>query len=119
MIRHSDQYRLDLREEMRGGNGTVKIEHLWEPGKEMLSATRMCSRITLAPGNSIGFHRHDQEEEIFFILSGTAEADDDGKKGILRAGDTLLTGNGAGHAIRNAGSDDLVLLAFIGKYPEK
>ncbi|MCQ2379147.1 MAG: cupin domain-containing protein, partial [Victivallaceae bacterium] len=74
---------------------------------------------TLAPGDSIGFHRHDREEEIFFVVSGVAEADDDGVRRELHAGDTLLTGNGAGHAIKNIGNDDLVLAAFIGRFPEK
>ncbi len=119
MIRHENEYRVDLREAMRGGNGTVKIEHLWEAEKELRSATRMCAKITLAPGNSIGYHEHGLEEEIFYLVSGTAEADDNGKKELLHAGDTLLTGNGAGHAIKNVGSDDLVLMAFIGKFPEK
>lgn len=116
MIRKSGNYRTELRENMRGGSGIVKIEHFWEPGKEMLGHNRMAARLTLPPGGSIGFHNHENEDEIFVIVKGKAEADDNGTVTILEAGDTLLTGNGAGHSIRNAGDCDLELIALISTY---
>jgi mannose-6-phosphate isomerase-like protein (cupin superfamily) len=116
MIRKSGSYRTEVRENMRGGSGSVKIEHFWEPGKEMLGHNRMAARLTLPPGASIGFHNHDNEDEIFVIVKGQAEADDNGTLSILNAGDTLLTGNGAGHSIRNVGEGDLELVAVISTY---
>ena len=116
MIRKAGNGRTELRENMRGGNGTVKIEHLWEPGSEMLGHNRMAARLTLPPGGSIGFHNHEKEDEIFVIVKGQAEADDNGKISLLNAGDTLLTGNGAGHSIRNVGEGDLELIAIISTY---
>lgn len=116
MIRKAGTYRTELRENMRGGSGTVKIEHFWEPGSEMLAHNRMAARLTLPPGGSIGFHNHENEDEIFVIVKGQAEADDNGKTTLLSAGDTLLTGNGAGHSIRNVGKEDLELVALISTY---
>ena len=116
MIRKSGSYRTEVRENMRGGSGSVKIEHFWEPGKEMLGHNRMAARLTLPPGASIGFHNHENEDEIFVIVKGQAEADDNGTLSILNAGDTLLTGNGAGHSIRNVGEGDLELVAVISTY---
>ena len=74
MFRKAAQYRTELREKMRGGSGTVKIEHLWEPKTEMRGANRMAARLILPPGASIGFHNHEDEEEIFFIVKGQAQA---------------------------------------------
>ena len=116
MVHTANCYRTEIRSNMRGGSGEVKIEHLFEPGSEMLGQARMLSRVTLKPGSSIGFHCHENEEETFHIISDTAEADDNGTKVVLHAGDSILTGNGAGHAIANCGSDDLVLLAVIVKF---
>ncbi|MBR2872139.1 MAG: cupin domain-containing protein [Lentisphaeria bacterium] len=116
MIRKAGTYRTELRENMRGGSGTVKIEHFWEPGSEMLAHNRMAARLTLPPGGSIGFHNHENEDEIFVIVKGQAEADDNGKTTLLSAGDPLLTGNGAGHSIRNVGKEDLELVALISTY---
>ena len=76
----------------------------------------MFSRITLEPGCSIGFHNHDNEEEIFYIISGQATADDNGSTVTLNPGDTILTGNGNGHAIENRGTLPLVMMAVIVRY---
>lgn len=103
---------------MRGGDGEVKIEHFWEPGTELASGARMCARLTLEPGCSIGFHEHDREEEIFVIVRGTAEIDDNGTKSVLGAGDCVLTGGGAGHAVRSLGPETLEMIAVIARFPE-
>ena len=114
MVHRKSDYRMDIREKMRDGNGSVQIEHLWE--KELNSPTRMFSRITLNPGCSIGFHRHENEEEIFYIISGQALADDNGSEVVLNPGDTILTGNGDGHAIANNGNEPLVMTAVIVRF---
>ncbi len=116
MIRKNGEYKVDLRKEMRGGNGEVKIEHLWDAASELKADNRLWARLTLAPSCSIGFHNHDKEEEVFYIVSGNAEADDNGTPAKLSTGDTILTGNGAGHAIKNIGEDDLVIIAVISNY---
>jgi len=114
MIRHNGEYRLEERVAMRGGNGTVKIEHLLEPARDLTSATRLYARLTLDPGVSIGIHAHTGEEEIFHILSGRGEFDDNGKKVPLAPGDTTVTGGGASHGIVNTAADaPLVVLATI------
>ena len=114
MIRRQDEFRTDIRQNMRGGSGDIKIEHLWE--KELNSPTRMFSRITVEPGCSIGFHNHENEEEIFYIISGTASADDNGVPVTLYPGETILTGNGAGHSIANNGDEPLVMMAVIVRF---
>ncbi|MCQ2380341.1 MAG: cupin domain-containing protein [Victivallaceae bacterium] len=118
MIRKNGGFRTETRERMRSGDGTVTIEHLWEAATELGSDTRMMGRLVLPPGASIGFHRHDGEEEMFFIISGRAEFDDNGVVCEIGPGDTTLTGNGAGHSIRNIGDGDLVVLAVICRYPD-
>ena len=119
MIREQGKYRSEERKEMRGGSGSVRIEHLFECGTEMLSPARLCGRLTLEPGCSIGFHRHENEEELFFIIRGEAEIDDNGTVKKVSAGDAVLTGNGAGHAVRNIGTSPLEILAVITQYPEQ
>ena len=105
MIRRNGEYKTEFREEMRGGKGSVKLEEFWAPKTEMRSKNRMFSRLTLNPGCSIGFHPHDAEDEIFVVVRGRAEA-----------GDTILTGNGDGHAIRCVGDEPLELIAVISTY---
>jgi mannose-6-phosphate isomerase-like protein (cupin superfamily) len=116
MIRRKGEFKLDLKEKMRGGEGTIKIEHLWDPKTDLKANNRLFAKLIVEPGGSIGFHQHENEEEVFVIISGQAEADDNGVKVILNPGDTILTGNGAGHAIKCVSLEPLEMLAVISCY---
>lgn len=118
MIRKRNEYAVDIREKMRGGDGSIKIEHIWSPEKDMQAKNRLFAILNIEPGNSIGFHNHDKEEEVFVILRGTAEVDDNGKKAVLQKGDSILTGNGAGHSIKCISEEPLEVLAVISSYQQ-
>lgn len=118
MIKKPEQFRTEVREKMRGGEGAIKIEHMWEAGEEMKSANRMAARLVIDQGCSIGTHRHDNEDEIFYIVQGCAEVNDNGVTSILSAGDTILTGN-AEHAIKNIGDEPLIVIAMISTHSDK
>ena len=94
MIRRKDEFVKEERTAMRGGNGTVKMEHIWKKGDGLNSNVRMYSKLILEPGTSIGYHVHENEEEIFFVVSGRAEVDDNGVKSILETGDSIVTRGG-------------------------
>ena len=74
---------------------------------------RLFAEITLNPGCSIGNHRHDSETEYYFILSGTGLVNDNGKEVQIKQGDSIITGDGASHNIKNTGSVPLVFHAII------
>jgi mannose-6-phosphate isomerase-like protein (cupin superfamily) len=115
MIRRSGTYEVDERFEMRGGKGTVRIEHLWKKD-ELKGKTRLCAKLTLKPGASIGFHAHDDEEEIFVILKGKGRIKDGDETQEVGVGDTILTGDGAGHAVESIGDEALEMMAVIVQY---
>jgi mannose-6-phosphate isomerase-like protein (cupin superfamily) len=73
------------------------------------------ARLTLQPGCSIGLHQHLYEEEIYYVMRGTAllceSADDPGT--LMQPGDATLACSGASHAISNPGSEPLEVLAVI------
>ena len=115
MIKRNGSYQLDIRENMRGGNGSVKIEHLFNYQNDLKSTPRLLAKLTLAPGVSIGMHEHFGEEEVFHIINGTAEFVDGDTTYILKKGDTSLTSN-ASHSLANAGDDDLEVIAVILKF---
>lgn len=112
MFRKADEMELELRENMRGGNGTVRIKHIFK-SDELKGKARMMAEITLPEGGSIGFHKHDQEEEIFYFISGQGKVDDQGTIKEVKAGDAVLTGGGNGHAVENTGNQPLIFLAVI------
>ena len=116
MIKRDGTYETILKERMRNGEGVVRIEKLWNPETELKAANRLFAKLILEPGSSIGFHRHENEEEVFYVIKGIAEADDDGETVTLNPGDTILTGDGAGHSIKSVGTEPLELLAVISLY---
>ncbi len=122
MIRKKHEMENEVRQRMRDGEGAVEILHVFR-SKELKGHTRLFARLRLPAGSSIGFHRHDGEEEIFYILSGSGMVGEGGPSASpgttvgplspVGPGDAVLTGNGAGHSIANAGPDPLELMAVI------
>ena len=112
MIKKFDELNRVVNENMRGGVGSVTLTHLAGAG-EMYGKSRLYARATLKPGCSIGFHVHENETELYHVVSGSALYDDNGVEVVLSAGDTTVTPSGQGHSIANNGDDDLEIVALI------
>jgi mannose-6-phosphate isomerase-like protein (cupin superfamily) len=104
----------EIKEKMRGGDGSAKIVHLVNCENE--KNIRLLAELTLQPGSSVGNHSHETETEYFLILSGSGTVNDDGTETPVKAGDVVITGNGASHSISNTGTVPLVLHAVIVTY---
>ncbi|MGA2142019.1 MAG: cupin domain-containing protein [Brevinematales bacterium] len=111
MLIHPSEMRTELKEKMRGGEGTVKMTHLVEP--EKLKNARLLARLTIASGSGIGTHEHSSETEYYIIQKGSGSVSDNGIIKDVKPGDVLITGNGDNHSIKNTGQDDLELIAVI------
>ena len=116
MIRKNGNYETIVKKEMRGGTGEIVIEKFWDPETELKANNRLCAKLIIKPGCSIGFHKHENEEEVFVILKGVAEVDDNGTIDTLYPGDTILTADGAGHSIKSVGDETLEVMAVISCY---
>ena len=67
MIKRHNDMKYDIRENMRGGDGKVKITNVLDEG-EYKGKARLLGVITLEPGCSIGGHIHENEAEVFYIM---------------------------------------------------
>ena len=63
----------------------------------------------LHPGSAIGYHLQN-EDEIYYILSGTGEMKMNGKTFTVEAGDAILTLPGSSHSLTPTGKDDLTII---------
>jgi mannose-6-phosphate isomerase-like protein (cupin superfamily) len=111
MVRKMADMEKQVRREMRGGKGTVEIQHVFRQ-EELKGKARLFARMTVAPGSSIGYHVHEGEEEIFYILSGSGLVVEQDVSTRVGPGDAVLTGAG-GHSIENQGDTPLELVAAI------
>ena len=112
MIKRNTKYPVEQKENMRGGEGVITIEHLLSQD-EMYSKGRLFAKIIVEPGDSIGFHVHENEMEAFYIVSGEAEMSDNGEAVNLSIGDTILTKAGEGHSVKSVGETSLEMIALI------
>ncbi len=113
MIRRKSECKVDYREHMRDGDGTVELTSFIAGPEELNGKGRLFSLITLKPGCSIGFHIHDKDAELFYMIKGTAEYNDNGTPVEVGAGDVMICPTGTGHGIRNIGEETVELVAVI------
>lgn len=69
----------------------------------------------LAPGVTIGEHRHDGNEEYYFIVSGTGTMTLDGRRVEVNAGDLTAVYPGGSHALENSGHEAMRILVICVK----
>ena len=112
MVKKPEEMESELREQMRGGKGTVEVTHLFKPG-EMKGKARLFCKITLNPYCSIGTHPHDVDEEIFYMLKGRLIVDDNGVKREFLPGEAMLTTDGDVHAVENVTVEPAEFIAVI------
>ena len=63
----------------------------------------------LHPGAAIGYHRQ-EEDEIYYIMSGTGELTLNGARSVVGPGTAILTRPGSSHGLRQVGTADLVII---------
>ena len=113
MIRRENECTVEFREHMRDGDGTVQLTNFINDPKELCEKGRLFSKITLNPGCSIGYHVHETDSELFYILKGTAEYSDNGTIRTVSAGDVTICPPGEGHSIANRTEEIVELVAVI------
>ncbi len=112
MIRKASDMKTESREKMRGGEGVVELRHYFAP-EEFGARMRLCAKLTLPPGASIGEHAHNGEDEVYLILKGSGVVREAEGERRVNAGDAVLTGRGGSHAVVNDGAEPLEIAAFV------
>ena len=113
MIRKAEDCKIEYREHMRDGDGTVQITNFINSPEELNGKGRLFAKITLVPGAGIGYHLHDKDAELFYIIRGTGEYNDNGTVRTVTAGDVTICPTGTSHAITNRSDEVLELVAVI------
>ena len=112
MIKTTSDFKTVYHENLRGGDGITEITNFVTP-EDLNDKGRLFANITLKPGCSIGYHVHENESELFYLIKGEALYNDNGTECTLRVGDVTICPAGSGHSIANNGQEDLELCAVI------
>lgn len=113
MIRKASECPITINEHMKGGDGSVKLTGFISGPAELQNKGRLFSLITLEPGCGIGYHVHENESELFYIVKGSATYNDNGTESTVTVGDVMICAPGEGHCITNHGEEVCELVAVI------
>ncbi|MBR6879969.1 MAG: cupin domain-containing protein [Clostridiales bacterium] len=71
----------------------------------------------LVPGASIGYHKHEGNFEIIYVISGegTMINDEGTPSDKVIPGQAYLCADGHSHSLVNTGSEDLIFFAVVAK----
>jgi mannose-6-phosphate isomerase-like protein (cupin superfamily) len=103
------------RKDVAGGHGTVYADYAFTRDKALKDqAIKEVSWLRLMPGDSIGYHPHVTNEDVYVIVSGEGVfKDKDGKDKPVKAGDITIVRKGESHGIANSGKEPLIIVDVI------
>ncbi len=113
MIRRADDRKIEKVEYKFDADGYITVRNLINAPEELNGRGRVFSHITVAPHSGIGYHVHKGDTEIYYVLSGKAEYNDNGSITEIKAGDVTFTPDGYGHGVENRGDEPLDIIALI------
>ena len=112
MITRKEDQPVELLTRVQGGEGII-CRRQFLRAEDSCGTGRLFAVFTLSPGDSIGYHRHTGEFELYYILKGTAKVRDNDREVILEEGDMMQCRDGDSHSIEAVGEEPLELLAEI------
>ena len=91
---------------MRGGEKEVAVRSYNDDKTKVMLAR-------LIPGASVGFHTHETNCEVIYVLEGSGKVLDKGEYVPISAGQAQYCPKGDDHGLINDGDVDLVFFAVI------
>lgn len=104
------------------GAGAACVAEVWN----VLGTTMLCKIASEETGGAYSVldnvvgpqggpppHRHENEDEVFYVLEGEFEINYGGQTVVARKGDVVAVGKGVTHSFRNVGAGEGRLLVTI------
>ena len=100
-----------VQENSHEGKGVVDLYEIWG-GADFKSAVDFMDRVVVPPGSTIGFHKHDQNEEMYVVLEGQGLMTIEDEETIVSKGDMILNPAGGRHGLVNDSSKNIDILVI-------
>lgn len=111
LIKKNEQNKKQI-ENMKGGEGVFDLLYV-EEVENLKGSIRLYGKGKLEPGDSVGFHRHEDSVEICTFLSGRGNVKEDNEEYEVEPGDVSVCFVGEAHKISNTGDQDLVYTVLV------
>ncbi len=93
-------------QKMKGGIGSVDAWISDDGSVKIMKSV-------LPRGSSIGYHKHETNGEVVYVISGTATCTLDGVEEIVEPGEVHYCPKGHSHGVVNKGKNDLVVFCVV------
>ena len=113
MVRKGSERQIEKVEHKFDADGYITVRSLTNSIEELNGKGRVFAHTTVAPHSGIGYHVQNGDTEIYYVLSGKAEYNDNGTIVPIEAGDVTFTPSGTGHGINNPNDEPLDIIALI------
>lgn len=113
MVRRSNEFTESRKENAFGGSGYLLSRPFIKSPDDIWGKGRVFSLITLEENCEVGWHIHENDGELYCILEGEGEFNDNGTPVTLHPGDVSYTRPGEGHSLKNLHKDPLRFIALI------
>lgn len=113
LIRRKEDRQVVTKEGVRQGPGHLTSLVGVEDPSEMWGKGHMVNDNVLEKECGVGYHVHEGDAEIYVMLEGEAEYNDNGTVTTIKAGDITFTGPGEGHSITNHKDKPVRFMAII------
>ena len=97
-----------------GGTGPGSIKHLVD-SCDLYNKAGLLAEVALEPGSSVGYHKHEGEGEMYYILTGEGDYTEDGATTRVTPGMVTCVYDGQSHGIKNTGTTPMAFVAVIVK----
>lgn len=112
MIRKENERTIDIKQNFKDGPEEVHFKTI-ASSDELFNKIKMYSVLTFKKDCGIGYHDHQNEEEVILVLNGKAKYNDDGFETELEAGDVAICEDGRSHSITNVSDEELKIVAMV------
>jgi len=97
---------------LKDGSGGADMTHILA-GDELPENASLMAFIDLDPGADVGYHKHECDNELYYIMEGEGEYTENGEVFSVSAGTATMVYAGDYHGIKNTGSGKLKMLAVV------
>ncbi len=92
-----------------GGTGDILYRRLWS-SEAFKTEWLFCDHCVLKPDTSIGYHRHNVSEEIYYLVSGRGLMTVNDQTFEVGPGDAVPCTLHSSHGLYNSGTEDILLV---------